>query len=74
MFFRDSALGDKLAIGDKGAARWLAPTAPFPIQDSEGTVYPSMDHYLAGMRFKLASNKPEIASAVFARDGTIHQT
>ena len=55
----DSALQDKLKIGDKGAARWLAPMAPFPIPDPEDAaqIYPSMEHYIAGMRLKLASNK-----------------
>lgn len=74
-FSLDSDLNDKLKIGDKGAARWLAPAAPFPIVDPTDSkvVYPSIEHFLAAMRFKLASNKPLIASTYFSRLGEIHQ-
>ena len=71
-----STAKDQLGIKDKGAGRWLAPSAPFPIQDKDGETvieYPSIDHYLAGMRVKLATNKPELAVSVFSREGTIHQ-
>jgi predicted NAD-dependent protein-ADP-ribosyltransferase YbiA (DUF1768 family) len=71
-----STAKDQLGIKDKGAGRWLSPSAPFPIQDKDGETvveYPSIDHYLAGMRTKLATNKPELAVSVFSREGTIHQ-
>jgi predicted NAD-dependent protein-ADP-ribosyltransferase YbiA (DUF1768 family) len=32
-----------------------------------------MEHYIAGMRVKLASDKPELAKTLFSREGTIHQ-
>lgn len=63
---------DVLGIKDPGAARWLAPSARFPIED-EDTVYPTVDHYIAGMRVKLATDKPELAKTLFSREGTIHQ-
>jgi len=75
-FFHNAALKDTLAIGKKGAARWLAPNAPFRILDksTEPPVeYPSMEHYLAGMKYKLGANKPELAVSLFSRTGTIHQ-
>ena len=74
-FFPDAAEKDILGIGDKGAGQWLAPSAPFPIEDPEDAdvVYPSMDHYLAAMRFRVATNTPELAGSLFGREGTIHQ-
>jgi predicted NAD-dependent protein-ADP-ribosyltransferase YbiA (DUF1768 family) len=48
-------------------------SAPFPIEDpyNEGQVYPTVEHYLAGMKVQLV--KPELAQTLFGRDGTIHQ-
>jgi predicted NAD-dependent protein-ADP-ribosyltransferase YbiA (DUF1768 family) len=74
-FYADaSTVKDQLGMKppDKGAARWLAPGAPFPITDEE-VAYPTMEHYMAGMRVKLATNKPELAMTLFSREGTIHQ-
>ncbi len=74
-FYNRAALQDKLKIGDKGAGRWLAPSAPFPIEDPEDTsvVYPSLEHFIAGMMYKKATDKPELAVTLFSRDGSIHQ-
>jgi hypothetical protein len=74
-FYMDAALQDKLKLGDKSAARWLSPGAPFPIPDPDlaSNVYPSVEHYIAGMRLQLASNKPELGSAIYATQGDIHQ-
>lgn len=83
LFYADAAAKDSLDMKDPGAARWLAPSAPFPIQDpdDETKVYPSVEHFLAGMRVKLTTNlttsSPDAAAAlgasIFSRDGTIHQ-
>lgn len=73
-FYMDAATSkDQLGMKppDKGSARWLAPGSPFPIKDGE-VIYPSMEHYVAGMRAKL-TNKPELAETIFSREGTIHQ-
>ena len=74
-FYSDSADKDILGIGDKGSGKWLAPTAPFPIEDPTvpDVTYPTLNHYLAGMRYRIASNTPDIATTVFSRDGVIHQ-
>lgn len=74
-FHTDAADKDFLGIGDKGAGKWLAPTAPFPIEDPQvdGVVYPTMNHYLAAMRYRQASNTPDVATSVFSREGSIHQ-
>lgn len=72
-FYSDASTAkDVLGIDDKGAARWVAPSSPFPIKDDD-VQYPTMDHYIAGMRMKLATNKPELAVTLFSREGTIHQ-
>ena len=74
-FYSDAADKDFLQIGDKGAGKWLSPTAPFPIQDPlvDSVKYPTMNHYLAAMRYRVASNTPDIATTVFGREGIIHQ-
>jgi predicted NAD-dependent protein-ADP-ribosyltransferase YbiA (DUF1768 family) len=71
-FYSRAALQDKLKIDDKGAGRWLAPSAPFPIED-DGVQYPTLDHYIAGMTYKMATNNPNLAKVLFGRDGSIHQ-
>jgi hypothetical protein len=71
-FYSRAALQDKLKIGDKGAGRWLAPNAPFPLKDSE-TIYPSLDHYIGGMMYKMATTIPQTGVSLFSRDGSIHQ-
>jgi predicted NAD-dependent protein-ADP-ribosyltransferase YbiA (DUF1768 family) len=74
-FYMDAAATkDQLGMKppDKGAARWLAPGAPFPINDGDD-IYPSMEHYIAAMRVKRATNKPELAVSLFSREGSIHQ-
>ena len=74
-FYLDSALQDKLKIGDKGAAKWLSPGSPFPIPDVDvpTDIYPSVEHYMAGQRLKIASNKPELGPAIYGTQGDIHQ-
>jgi hypothetical protein len=72
-FYVDASKVDKLKIGDADAARWLAPSAQFPIKAEEEVEYPSVEHYLAAMKYQLASNKPDLGREIFARDGTIHQ-
>jgi predicted NAD-dependent protein-ADP-ribosyltransferase YbiA (DUF1768 family) len=70
-FFGRAELKDALGIKDPGAARWLALSAPFPIEDN-GVEYPTINHYLAGMKYKLATDKPELAVDLFSKKGTIH--
>ncbi len=74
-FFADAAEKDVLGIKDKSAGQWLSPMAPFPIADPEDdkVKYPSLNHYLAAMRFRVASDKPELAASIFGEEGTIHQ-
>uniref|UniRef100_A0A6C0JXM8 mRNA (guanine-N(7))-methyltransferase n=1 Tax=viral metagenome TaxID=1070528 RepID=A0A6C0JXM8_9ZZZZ len=74
-FFDSAAEKDVLKIGDKTAGQWLSPSAPFPIEDPEveGVKYPSLEHYLAAQKWRLASTTPDVATAVFSNDGSIHQ-
>ena len=83
-FYVDASQADKLKMTppDPDAARWLAPSAPFDINDGE-TVYPSLEHYLAAMKYKFATNKPDLAESLFSQSyvqadgkkgyGSIHQ-
>jgi len=54
------------------AARVLAPSTFFPIKDGEDD-YPTLDHYMAAMKHKYASDKPELATELFTTGGLIHQ-
>lgn len=74
-FFDGASLEDRLGINDKGAGRWLSPSAPFPLADPDesSTVYPTLEHYLAAMKYKVASTKPDLAKSLFSREGRIHQ-
>ena len=74
-FKQDSAAKDLLKIDDKTALRWLAPGSPFPIKDPKHTseIYPSIEHFLAGMKYKYATDKICHAQTLFAQSGSIHQ-
>lgn len=58
------------------AARHMAPNAPFRIMDttdpSDKREFPSITHFLAGMKFKYASSQPTKASE-FDREGPVHR-
>jgi hypothetical protein len=60
---------------DRHVARWLSLAAPFPIPDPDNpeVTYPSVEHYLAGMKLKLASSKPDLAEKLLSTKGAIHQ-
>lgn len=75
-FGMSAALQDILRLGDKekGAARWISPSAPFPIRDPGiGVEYPSIAHYLAAMKLKFGGKAPQLAIELFSIDGKIHQ-
>jgi hypothetical protein len=74
-----------LELDDKYASyagRYLAPNTPFRIRDENDTntdeltedqqLYPSITHFMAAMKFKYASNRPDYAEK-FSRAGPIHQ-
>jgi predicted NAD-dependent protein-ADP-ribosyltransferase YbiA (DUF1768 family) len=75
LFYGKAGLNDEqLKMKDPGAGRWLSPSARFPIDDAEtGIIYPTIEHYIAGMRIKVATDKPELAETIFSREGSIHQ-
>jgi mRNA (guanine-N7-)-methyltransferase len=74
-FYQEAAAQDRLKIGDKTALRWIAPGSSFTIQDpvNAAEIYPSIEHFLAGMRYKVATDKPGLAQSVFGTQGSIHQ-
>ena len=60
---------------DLNIGRWLGIAAPFPIPDpdSPDVIYPTIEHYMAGMKLKYASTKPELAISLMSKSGKIHQ-
>jgi predicted NAD-dependent protein-ADP-ribosyltransferase YbiA (DUF1768 family) len=70
-------LGIKDVTGKKDVniGRWLGLAAPFEQidPDDNSIKYPSIEHYLAAMKFKLASNKPDLAKTLMSSAGQIHQ-
>jgi len=81
-FSQDAAALDRLKIGDKLALRWISPGSPFAIQDpvtggagaaNQVETYPSLEHFMAGMRYKIATDKPGLAQSIFGPQGSIHQ-
>jgi len=66
---------DRLKIGKKLALRVLAPGWPFIIKDpiTPAETYPSVEHFMAGMLYKHATDKPGLAQALFGPSGRIHQ-
>lgn len=70
----DAAAKDVIGLGDATAGRWLSTAAPFPIVDAEDkTVYPSVEHYYAGMKLKMATDKPQLATTVASQSGIVHR-
>ena len=61
---------------DKYAGRYISPSMhlpiPIPDRDNKKITYPTIDHYMAGMRLKLSA--PELAITVMSTNGDIHQT
>lgn len=70
----------KLTIKPDHASRWLSLAAPFPHPDrdamdesGEPILYPTMEHYMAAMKYRHASNRPDLAMSLFSKVGNIHQ-
>jgi hypothetical protein len=80
-FGLDARQADILGVkDDKGkkdlnVGRWLSLGAPFPIPDPDdpSVKYPTIEHYLAAMKLKMASNKPGLAKELMSTGGKIHQ-
>lgn len=60
---------------DTNIGRWMGLGAQFPIPDPDDTniKYPSIEHYLAAMKLKIASNKPNLAKDLMSTSGKVHQ-
>ena len=70
-----------LTVRSDHAGRWLSFSAPFPFSDPELTDakgqpirYPTMEHYLAAMKYRLVSNRPDFAVSIFSMAGAIHKS
>jgi SAM-dependent methyltransferase/predicted RNA methylase/predicted NAD-dependent protein-ADP-ribosyltransferase YbiA (DUF1768 family) len=74
-----------LGIKPDHAGRWLSLSAPFPLPDKDimgangqPILYPTMEHYMAAMKYIHASNLSEskrnyLAISLFSTSGSIHQ-
>ena len=71
----DAPESNLTTLDDKNAGRWLSLSAPFPIPDPEDPAiqYPTVEHYLAAMKLKEASNQPNLARTLMSTKGQIHQ-
>jgi hypothetical protein len=60
---------------DPNIGRWMGLAAPFPIVDPDDPTikYPTIEHYLAAMKLKTSSNKPNLAKDLMSTTGKIHQ-
>jgi predicted NAD-dependent protein-ADP-ribosyltransferase YbiA (DUF1768 family) len=74
-FYQESPAMDRLKINDKYALRYIAPGTPFIITDpvTATETYPSIEHFMGAMRYKVATDKPGLAQALFSPTGRIHQ-
>ena len=70
-------LGLKTTGGKKDGyiGRWMSLAGRFPIPDAddESIVYPTIEHFMAGMKIKHASNKPQLAKDIMSTSGSIHR-
>ena len=70
----DIGVKDEKGGKDMNVSRWLGISALFPIPDPDEPVkYPSIEHYIAAMKLKYASNNPDLAKSLMSTDGKIHQ-
>ncbi len=71
----DASQQDVLKIKEPAAGRWLSLSAPFPIPDPDDgkIMYPTVEHYLAAMKYKYATDKSDLAKTLFSTEGRIHQ-
>ena len=70
-------LRDTLRIGNAAAQRLVAPYWQFPITDvTDGTPYPSLEHYWEAMRLRIAGNltadNADLPKRLFSSTGLIH--
>ena len=74
-FYHKSAAKDELKIGDKHWRRYISTYTPFPFRDAANPaiIYPSFEAALGAAKLSVASNKPELATAIFSETGSIHQ-
>jgi hypothetical protein len=70
-------LRDTLGVGNTAAQRILAPYWQYPIIDTtDGTTYPSLEHYWEAMRLRIAGNltgdTSDLPKRLFSSTGLIH--
>lgn len=66
---------DTLKLGDINMGRWLGLGGRFPIPDPDdpSIMYPTIVHFMAGMKFKKGTTKPDLSKNLMSTNGKIHQ-
>ena len=61
---------------DTYIGRWMSLAGRFPIPDMKNPdiVYPTIEHFMAGMKIRHTSNKPELAEKIMSSKGSIHNS
>lgn len=74
-FYSKSPEKDDLKIKDKSWAKYLSTYTPFIFKDRNDPklVYPNLEAVIGAEKYKIATNKPDMAQTLFATFGTIHQ-
>jgi hypothetical protein len=66
---------DMLKLGDINMGRWIGLGGRFPIPDPDdpSITYPTVVHFMAGMKLKKGTAKPDLARTLMSTSGKIHQ-
>lgn len=66
---------DVLKLGDINMGRWIGLGGRFPIPDPDDSsiTYPTVAHFMAGMKLKKGTVKPDLAKNLMSTSGKIHQ-
>lgn len=66
---------DVLKLGDINMGRWLGLGGRFPIPDPDdpSITYPTVAHFMAGMKLKKGTIKPDLGKNLMSTTGKIHQ-
>jgi hypothetical protein len=74
-FYSKSPEKDDLKMNDKSWGKYLSTYEPFKLKDriNPKITYPNMEAAIAAEKYKIATDKPDMAQTLFADFGSIHQ-
>jgi hypothetical protein len=66
---------DVLKLGDNNMGRWIGLGGRFPVPDPDdpSITYPTVVHFMAGMKLKKGTTKPDLGRTLMSTTGKIHQ-